>query len=165
MNPPTWAQSQEKETLKMKMDTRTSTATGENEIRALLDDWTDAHRVKDADRITSHCAKDIVQFIMAPPLQYSGANAWDKKAWFSSFEGPIGYEVHDLNIATGDDTAFCHFLNRLSATSKAAGNFAMWNRVTLGLCKIDGKWLITHVHSSVPFYMDGSFKAAVDLKP
>ncbi len=24
---------------------------------------------------------------------------------------------------------------------------------------------ITHEHSSVPFYMDGSFKAAIDLKP
>ena len=146
-----------KSNVAVKMDT--------NEIRALLDDWTDAHRVKDADRILSHCAEDVVQFIMAPPLQYSGANAWDRKAWFSTFEGPIGYEVHDLKLTAGDDVAFCHFLNRLSATSKAAGNFAMWNRVTLGLSKTDGRWLITHVHSSVPFCMDGSFKAAVDLKP
>ena len=27
------------------------------------------------------------------------------------------------------------------------------------------QWKIMHEHSSVPFYMDGSFKAAVDLKP
>jgi hypothetical protein len=28
-----------------------------------------------------------------------------------------------------------------------------------------GKWAIVHEHVSVPFYMDGSYKAAIDLKP
>jgi PhnB protein len=138
------------------------------EIRKLIDDWATAHCDKDADRVMSHYAEDNVQFIMAPPLQFSGANAWDKQAigtWFSTFEGPLGYEVRNLNIAASGDIAFCHFLNRLSATSVAAGNFAMWNRVTLGFRQNDGRWQITHVHQSVPFYMDGSFKAAVDLKP
>jgi len=147
------------------MTTRTS-STSQAEIRAAC--WIIGPMRTESRtpiRITSHCTEDMVQFIMAPPLQYKGANAFDKKAWFSSFEGPIGYEVHDLKIIAGDDTAFCHFLNRLSATSKAAGKFAMWNRVTLGLSKIDGRWLITHIHSSVPFYMDGGFKAAVDLNP
>ena len=41
----------------------------------------------------------------------------------------------------------------------------LWFRATLGFRKIDRKWTITHEHSSVPFYMDGSFKAAIDLKP
>ena len=41
----------------------------------------------------------------------------------------------------------------------------LWFRATLGFRKIDGKCAITHEHSSVPFYMDGSFKAAIDLKP
>jgi hypothetical protein len=27
------------------------------------------------------------------------------------------------------------------------------------------RWMATHEHVSVPFYMDGSVKAAVDLKP
>ena len=31
--------------------------------------------------------------------------------------------------------------------------------------KIDDTWLVTHKHASVPFYMDGSYRAAVDLKP
>jgi ketosteroid isomerase-like protein len=31
--------------------------------------------------------------------------------------------------------------------------------------KINGKWLIAHEHVSVPFYMDGSYKAAIDLRP
>jgi ketosteroid isomerase-like protein len=38
-------------------------------------------------------------------------------------------------------------------------------RVTVVLRRIGGTWKITHQHTSVPFRMDGSFKAAVDLKP
>ncbi|MEA2659910.1 MAG: hypothetical protein QOF64_2509 [Candidatus Binatota bacterium] len=38
-------------------------------------------------------------------------------------------------------------------------------RATLGFRKIADSWTITQQHSSVPFYMDGSFKAAIDLKP
>jgi ketosteroid isomerase-like protein len=30
---------------------------------------------------------------------------------------------------------------------------------------MNGEWRIVHDHSSVPFYMDGSYRAAVDLKP
>jgi ketosteroid isomerase-like protein len=38
-------------------------------------------------------------------------------------------------------------------------------RATVCYRRIDGKWMVTHEHLSVPFYMDGSFRAAVDLKP
>jgi PhnB protein len=153
-----------------KPDPRSATAAGnaEAQIRALLDDWTGALRVKDAARVRSHYAPGDVQFNMAPPLRWSGAHAWDQKAlqaWFDTFDGPIGYEMRDLTIAAGEDIAFCYFLNHLSAKAVNYGSFAMWNRVTLGFRKLDGRWLITHAHSSVPFYMDGSFKAAVDLEP
>ena len=35
----------------------------------------------------------------------------------------------------------------------------------MGFRKVDGTWKIAHAHTSVPFYMDGSFKAATDLNP
>ena len=38
-------------------------------------------------------------------------------------------------------------------------------RATVGYRKTNGKWMITHEHVSLPFYMDGSYRAAVDLKP
>jgi ketosteroid isomerase-like protein len=38
-------------------------------------------------------------------------------------------------------------------------------RATVGLRRIGGRWQVTHEHSSVPFYMDGSYRAAVDLQP
>jgi SnoaL-like domain len=41
----------------------------------------------------------------------------------------------------------------------------VWTRSTAVFRKEGGAWKVMHVHSSVPFYMDGSLKAAVDLKP
>ena len=47
----------------------------------------------------------------------------------------------------------------------ASESFTLWFRVTLGLRKIDGRWLVTHEHESVPFEMDGSFRASIGLRP
>jgi ketosteroid isomerase-like protein len=52
----------------------------------------------------------------------------------------------------------------MMATTTNGSKVELWFRQTLGFRKIDGQWRITHEHSSVPFYMDGSYKAAVDLK-
>jgi PhnB protein len=41
----------------------------------------------------------------------------------------------------------------------------IWIRATVCLRRIEGEWKIAHEHTSVPFYMDGSARAAVDLKP
>jgi PhnB protein len=87
------------------------------------------------------------------------------REWFATFDGPIAYEFRDLTIAVSEEVAFCHFLSHMSATAAEGGKVAVWNRVTLGLRTIGGDWRVTHVHSSVPFYMDGSYRAAVDLTP
>jgi uncharacterized protein (TIGR02246 family) len=147
------------------MTKENSRAADEAEIRTLIDHWAKALRAKDADGVVSHYG-DNVMFVLAPPLQVSGeADAKNLKAWFSTWQGPIGYDIRDLNIIAGNNVAFCHSLNRMSGTKTDGGNVDMWFRETLGLRKIGGKWMITHEHSSVPFYMDGTFKAAVDLKP
>jgi PhnB protein len=140
----------------------------ETQIRALLDDWANALRAKDAERVMSLYAADLVQFDLAPPLKQAGENAVDKKGlakWFSSFQGPIGYEIRDLSITASDDLAFCHSLNRLSGRKAAGEEVDVWLRATACFRRIAQQWRITHWHESVPFYMDGSYRAAVDLKP
>jgi ketosteroid isomerase-like protein len=64
-----------------------------------------------------------------------------------------------------DDVAFRHSLNRMMATTTGGQKVDFWFCATLGFRKIDRKCTITHEHSSVPFYMDGSFKPAIDVKP
>jgi ketosteroid isomerase-like protein len=81
----------------------------------------------------------------------------------SSFERPVGYEVRDLSITAGDEVAFCHSLNRVTGTTIGGKKIDMSWRATLCCRKIDGKWMVTHEHSSVPFDME-SGKASLDLK-
>ena len=67
----------------------------------------------------------------------------------------------DIVMVAGGDVAYAHGLARMGP----AGVFSMWLRVTFGLRKTGGRWQIAHLHGSVPFYMDQTFKAAVDLQP
>jgi ketosteroid isomerase-like protein len=87
------------------------------------------------------------------------------KAWFPTFRGSIGYEIRDLRIAASDDVAFCHSFNRITGRRTDDEKTDVWVRATFCCRKIDGKWKIVHEHQSVPFYMDGSYRAAVDLTP
>jgi PhnB protein len=45
------------------------------------------------------------------------------------------------------------------------GREDLWFRSTVGLRRTTAGWQITQEHESTPFYMDGSGRAATDLKP
>jgi PhnB protein len=138
--------------------------TAEAQIRAVLEDWADGLRAKDAARVKSHGVPDMVHYSMAPPLVADGGGLNNLQKWFDTWQGPIGYELRDLEIAADENVAFCHCLNHMTGTQRN-GQTDIWFRHTFGLRKIDGRWKIAHSHESVPFYMDGSDRAAVDLKP
>ena len=147
------------------MATVSSKATAEAQIRALIDDWAKAMRAKDVDGVLSHYAADSVTFDLAPPLISTGADAKGVQAWFSAWQGPLDYVICDLHITAGDDVAFGRSLNHLSGTKRDGEKAGVWFRQSLCFRKIRGDWRIAHQHESVPFYMDGSYRAAVDLKP
>lgn len=140
----------------------------EGQIRAVLYDRIAALRAKDAARFLSHFEDGFVNYELGPPLQYS---AEDKHSiagldqWFASFKGPVSYEMHDLKISAGSDVGYCHSLYRIAGQRADGEPLDLWTRQTLGLRKIDGKWKIGHSHMSVPFHMDGSERAALDLTP
>ncbi len=141
------------------------TTPDEAHVRAMIEDWAKAMRAKDADRVLFHSAPGVVHFSLAPPLIADEAGPNGLEAWFSTWQGPIGYEIRDLAVTARDDLAFCLSLTRLSGTKTSGEKADLWFRHTLCFRKIGGAWKIVHSHESVPFYMDGSFKAAVDLKP
>lgn len=149
------------------MALKSNKASDEAQIRQFVNSWVQALRAKDVDGVMSHYASDIVAFDLAPPLQYEGANAYRKnwEAWFPTFQGPIGYEIRHLSIAASDDLAFCRSFNRITGTRTDNEKTDVWVRATVCFRKIGGKWKIVHEHQSVPFYMDGSYRAAVDLMP
>jgi ketosteroid isomerase-like protein len=149
------------------MKTAKSKSTNETQIRGRVDEWATAVRAKDVEGVMSNYGPDILLFDLAPPLQYQGTNTcrgnWAE--WFATFEGPVGYEITELSITSGDDVGFCHSLNRIHGTRTGGEHTDVWVRATLGLVKSDGKWMIRHEHYSVPFYMEPPYKASLDLKP
>ena len=141
----------------------------EIQIRQMMADRATAMRAGDANAVVAQYAAEIVSFDLAPPLQHLGPEVVDAaglRAWFSGFQGPIDYEITQLHVTAGADVAFSHSLNRLTATPQGmAQPFTLWFRSTVCLRKLGGEWLIAHQHNSTPFYMDGSFRAALDLEP
>ena len=113
-------------------------------------------------------APSVVAYTLAPPL-VSGSDGHDPsglEAWLKGFEAPPRRAVTALEITADGDVAFATSLDSMTATPRGGtAPFTLWFRVTLGLRRIDGRWLVVHEHTSVPFHMDGSFRAAVDLEP
>lgn len=136
-------------------------------IRQLVEDWATAIGAKDVDRAVSHYAPDVVSFDLTPPLQYTGADAIRQglAQWFPTWVGPIGYEIRDLIITVGGDVAFSRSLNHMTGKRTGGTETDVWVRATVGFRKSGGTWRIVHEHASVPLYMDGSERAALDLKP
>ena len=137
-------------------------------IRALLEERVAAMRAKDAARAVATLADDVVAFELAPPLRLGPDAARDQaglEAWFAVWEGPVEIELRDLRIEASGRVGFCHSLNRLRGTRVGGNAVDFWMRSTLGLRKEAGAWKIAHGHSSVPFLMDGSYRAAMDLQP
>lgn len=140
-------------------------AAEEARIRAVIDDWTDALRRKHAAGVVAHHGHGFVLFSLAPPLVSDAADAEGLDAWFATWDGPLELEHRGLQVTAGGDTAFVHGLTRLAGTKVGGRRDEIWFRQTLGFRLEGGSWRIVHQHESVPFYMDGSDRASVDLRP
>jgi uncharacterized protein (TIGR02246 family) len=134
------------------MPTTTTPTRNDAEIRESIDAWAQALRAKDIDALMAHYAPDMVTFDLMP-LQLQGADVYRKnfEAWFASVQGPIDLEIRDLRITMRDDVAFCHYLGHVRSTRKTGEKTDYWVRVTAGLQRINGRWMATHEHVSMPF--------------
>jgi ketosteroid isomerase-like protein len=142
-----------------------TTEADKSAIRALIDSAADALRQRDSDKAVAPYSPDAVLFDLAPPLA-TRVSADDVRAWLDTWEGPVIREMRDVAIEVESDLAFAHFYVRTTAVTKSDKEQAQWwARATLCFRRKRGKWLVVHEHVSVPFYMDGSFRAALDLEP
>jgi PhnB protein len=137
----------------------------EAQVRSVVEAWAKAMRAKDADGVVAHWADDLVQFDLAPPLRTLGNDPQGLKDWFASWRGQIGFAITELRVTASEHVAFCHALVHLTGSRTDGSESDVWFRDTLGLRKAGGVWKIAHGHESVPMQMDGSFRAAIDLKP
>ena len=148
------------------MATPKSKPKDEDQVRERIESWIEALRAKDVDGVMSHCTPDVLSFDLAPPLEHRGKEVRRGfEEWFPTWAGRIGYELRDLTITTSGDLAFSHSLDHLTGKRTDGEKTDVWFRSTVCLRKLGGAWKVVHVHSSVPFYMDGSYRASVDLQP
>lgn len=137
-------------------------------IGALLQARAQAIHEKNADAALAPYAADMVRFDLAPPLATRGAQAVDRAnltGWFDTWRGPIHYELADFEITAEGNLGFAYGFVRIGGTKHEGYTGNIWARQTVCLRKLGGAWKIVHEHTSTPFYMDGSVKAAVDLTP
>jgi uncharacterized protein (TIGR02246 family) len=135
-------------------------------IRQLLESQEQAIRDKDAEALLAGLAESVVSFDAVPPLRNAGKTTVRDRLqqWLDGYDGPIGCETRELEIAASGAVAFAHALQRFSGTLTGGAAVDMWLRVTWGLRQIDNRWVITHQHLSDPFDPE-SGQAKLDLTP
>jgi ketosteroid isomerase-like protein len=138
----------------------------QSEVRALLDSWSGAIRMKDLDRLMPLYSPDAVYFDLVPPLQITGSAAIRRNfsRWFETWESSIGVEIRDLNIFVSGDVAAAYMLHRTSGTLKGGREVGYWVRATVCCQRSNHTWLIAHEHISLPVDVT-SRSAAMDLVP
>ena len=86
------------------------------------------------------------------------------QAWLDGWDGPVDTTYRDLAVTVSGDLALCHGLVH-TRTTRGGEEAAWWARMTTALARTGDGWRVIHDHVSVPFYMDGSDRAALDLEP
>jgi uncharacterized protein (TIGR02246 family) len=140
----------------------------ETQIRSLLADFTEAIHGKDAAGAIALLAEDAVTFDLAPPLEQGPEATRDPallEEWFRTWRGPINSDSRDLKLTVGGDVAYAHCLQHMTGTKIDGEEADLWFRATACFKREAGQWRIAHMHNSVPFAMDGSGKALLDLRP
>jgi uncharacterized protein (TIGR02246 family) len=126
---------------------KSNVASNEEQIRQLINDWAKAARARDMEGVLAHHSKDLVMFDVPVSLQSKGIEAYEEtwELFFVSNPGGKGsFDLRELKITAGDTVAFCH------ALLIAGGQKEPQGRLTIGLKKIRGKWMIVHEHHSYP---------------
>jgi ketosteroid isomerase-like protein len=91
-------------------------------------------------------------FDVPPPFKSVGLDAY-KKTWdqfFSWSDGPVRFEIQELDVTAGVDVAFAFASMRCEGPGLDGQPEALDFRLTAGLKKVDGRWMIAHEHHSVP---------------
>jgi uncharacterized protein (TIGR02246 family) len=121
-------------------------------IRDLVEDWARAIRANNLQGILANHSPDILMFDVPPPIQTKGIEGY-KKTWnrfFSWSQGSGVFDVIEMNITAGNEVAFVTALMRCAGTEANGDKTELEFRLTIGLRKIGGQWMVIHEHHSLP---------------
>lgn len=117
----------------------------EAEIRQMLDDWSAAVRLHDLEGAVRGRSADIVMFDVPSPLQARGIDAY-RDTWTLYFRDPGSrrFALRETRVTAGGDVAWVHAILQCTTDDEPAG------RLTMGLRRVDGRWVVEHEHHSFP---------------
>lgn len=123
------------------------------QIRTLIEKWAKAVHIGDLDGVLADHATDIVMFDVPPPEDGVGGIEAYRETWPGFFEwqreGAV-FEIVSLDVIAGDDVAYAYALLRCGTPEELASDPDNRLRLTLGLRKQDGRWVVAHEHHSFP---------------
>ncbi|HEX2283821.1 MAG TPA: SgcJ/EcaC family oxidoreductase [Mycobacterium sp.] len=125
--------------------------TDEAAIRELITRWADAVHTGDLETVLADHDSTIVMFDVPPP--YDGLRGIDeyRDSWPPFFEwqrqGAV-FEIVELDVTVGQDVAFAWALLRCGKLEELEANPDNRLRLTIGLRKQGGRWVVTHEHHS-----------------
>jgi uncharacterized protein (TIGR02246 family) len=121
-------------------------------VRGVIEAWAAAVRARDYDGILRNHTPDFVMFDVPPPFESRGLDAY-RKTWdlfLGWSEGAPRFEIAEMTVVAGHDVAFAFAKMGCFGPDAAGKPEPLDFRVTIGLKKIDGRWMIVHEHHSVP---------------
>jgi uncharacterized protein (TIGR02246 family) len=125
----------------------------ESHIRALIETWARAVHQGDMKAVLAAHADDIVMFDVPPPSDgVRGLDAY-RETWPPFFmwqEQGASFEILSLDVTAGEDVAFAYALLRCGTQEELRSDPENRLRLTIGLRKEGGRWLVAHEHHSFP---------------
>ena len=125
----------------------------EKQIRDLIDGWTRAIRDGDLPGVLEAHAGDIVMYDVPPPYEgVRGIEAYER-TWpdFLRWQASgATFEVTELDVTASDTVAYAYALLRCGTPAELAERPGLRLRLTLGLRKEQGRWVVAHEHHSFP---------------
>ena len=123
----------------------------EQQIRTLVRQWAAAAHNGDMEVVLADHADDIVMFDVPPP--HDGVRGIDayRDTWPGFFEWQAqgaSFEIVSLDVTAGEDVAYAHALLRCGTPQHLAEHPESRLRLSLGLRKEDGRWMVAHEHHS-----------------
>jgi uncharacterized protein (TIGR02246 family) len=123
----------------------------EEQIRKLVERWAEAVHRGDLGGVLADHAEDIVMFDVPPPEEgVRGIDAYSR-TWPPFFEWQAqgaSFEIVSLEITADGEVAYAHALLRCGTQHDLAENPESRLRLTLGLRKERGRWIVAHEHHS-----------------
>ncbi len=123
----------------------------EAEIRTLIESWAEAVHGGDLDTVLADHAEDIVMFDVPPPHDGVRGIAAYRDTWPGFFEWQASgglFEIVELDVTAGADVAFAWALLRCSTPEHLRQHTEERLRLTVGLRRDDGRWVVSHEHHS-----------------